>query len=125
MKKLLTILTAGILALLSFNSCEMLDSEFDNTRCEAFLTCFYAGGLPTVSAQQTYELDGRLHDRDIEAIFYELSEGVQPGFMSAVMEIDFYDWMGNYDYTRAYDFWWEAEDLMTGDGYYAWEERHE
>ena len=103
----------------------MLDSEFDNTSCEAFLTCFYAGGLPTASVQQIYELDGKLRDKDIEAIFYELSADVQPGFMSAVMEIDFYDWMGNYDYTRAYDFWWEVEDLMSADGYYAWEERHE
>ena len=84
MKKLFAILTAGILALLSFNSCEMLDSEFDNTSCEAFLTCFYAGGLPTVSAQQAYELDGKLRDKDIEAIFYELSSGVQPGFIMTI-----------------------------------------
>ena len=125
MKKLFAILTAGIMALLSFNSCEMLDSEFDNTSCEVFLTCFYAGGLPTASVQQVYDLEGRLRDKDIEAIFHELSSEVQQGFMSAVMEIDFYDWMGSYDYTRAYDFWWESVDLMTGDGYYAWAERHE
>lgn len=125
MKRLLSILTAGIMALLSFNSCEMIDSEFNNTSCEAYLTCFYAGGLPTASTQQAYELEGRLRDRDIEAIFSELSSNVQPGFMSAVLEIDFFDWIGNYDYTRAYDFWWEPEDLMSGKGYYAWDERHE
>ena len=117
------ILTAGIMALLSFNSCEMIDSEFDDKSCDAFLTCFYAGGLPSASAQQTYEIEGRLRDRDIEAIFDELSSGVPVGFMSAVLEIDFYDWIGNYTYTRAYDFWWEAEDLMSGEGYYAWDER--
>ena len=117
------ILTAGIMALLSFNSCEMIDSEFDDKNCDAFLTCFYAGGLPSASAQQTYEIEGRLRDRDIEAIFDELSSGVPAGFMSAVLEIDFYDWIGNYNYTRAYDFWWEAEDLMSGEGYYAWDER--
>ena len=117
------ILTAGIMALLSFNSCEMIDSEFDDKSCDAFLTCFYAGGLPSASAQQTYEIEGRLRDRDIEAIFDELSSGVPAGFMAAVLEIDFYDWIGNYNYTRAYDFWWEAEDLMSGEGYYAWDER--
>lgn len=125
MKKLLAILTAGIMALLSFTSCEMLDSEFDNTSCEAFLTCFYAGGLPSASSQQSYDLAGRLNDDDIEAIFYELSSVVQPGFISAILEIDFYDWIGNYDYTRVYDFWWESEDLMAGKGFYAWDERLE
>lgn len=122
MKRLLGILAAGMLALLSFNSCEMEGSEFDVKTCEAYLTCFYAGGIPPATQQKSYEIEGRLHDRDIEDIFYDLSSGVAPGFISATLEIDFYDWMDNYDYTRAYDFWWETTDLMSGDGYYAWEE---
>ncbi len=125
MKNILNILTAGIIALLSLNSCEVIDSEFDNTSCEAFLTCYYAGGLPTDTSSQIYELDGRLRDRDIEAIFDELSSFVQPGFISAVLEIDFYDWMKNYNYTSVYDFWWESTDIMSGKGHYAWEERYD
>lgn len=125
MKRLLTILTAGIIALLSFSSCEMMDSEFDSTTCEAYLTCYYAGGIPPALQQKSYELEGRLHDKDVEDIFYDLSSAVAPGFVSASLEIDFYDWMDNYEYTRAYDFWWESTDLMSGDGYYAWEERLE
>lgn len=122
MKNILTIMTAGIIALLSFNSCDY-HSEFDQVSCEAYLTCFYAGGMPSCSAQGSYELDGPLMDRDIEAIFYELSDNVQPGFISAVLEIDYFDWMDNYDYTEAYDFWWETSDIMSGEGYYAWDER--
>lgn len=113
------------MALLSFTSCEMAGSEFDSTSCEAYLTCFYAGGLPPVVLQNRYELNGRLHDKDIEDIFYELSSKADPGFISASLELDFYDWMDNYEFTRAYDFWWETTDLMSGDGYYAWEERLE
>jgi len=125
MKNILTIMTAGIIALLSLNSCDVMYSEFDNTTCEAYLTCFYAGGMPSASAQQSYELDSPLRDRDIEAIFNELSSMVQPGFMSATLEIDFFDWMDNYDYTKAYDFWWESTDILNGEGYYAWDERME
>jgi len=125
MKNILTILTAGLIALLSLNSCEVMHSEFDQTSCDAYLTCFYAGGMPSASSQQTYEIERYLSDRDIEDIFYELSSMVQPGFISAVLEIDYYDWMDNYDYTEVYDFWWETTDMLSGDGYYAWEERME
>lgn len=125
MKNFLTILTAGIISLLSLNSCDSIHSEFDQVSCEAYLTCFYAGGIPSFSAQKSYEIDGPLRDNDIEAIFYELSEDVQPGFISAVLEIDFFDWMDNYDHTKVYDFWWESSDIMSGDGYYAWDERME
>lgn len=125
MKRFLLFVTACMTALLSLSSCDVIVSEFDETRCEAYLTCFYAGGMPTASAQKTFELYGHLSDRDIEDIFYELSSVVQPGFVSATLEIDFYDWMDNYDYTRAYDFWWEPTDMMSGDGYYAWDERLE
>ncbi len=116
-------MTAGILALLSFNSCEVINDEFDENSCDAYLTCFYAGGLPSASAQKTYELSGRLSDKDIEEIFYELCSMVQPGFTDAVLELNFYDWMDNYDYTVVYDFWWETENHLNGDGYYAWDER--
>lgn len=125
MKNILTILTAGLIALLSLNSCEVMHGEFDQTSCDAYLTCFYAGGMPSASSQQTYEIERYLSDRDIEDIFYELSSMVQPGFISAVLEIDYYDWMDNYDYTEVYDFWWETTDMLSGDGYYAWEERME
>lgn len=122
MKRILAILTAGIMALLSFNSCEMAVSEFDIKSCEAYLTCYYAGGKPPAIQQRSYEIEGRLRDKDIEDIFYDLSSNVAPGFMSARLEVDFFDWMDNYDYTRAYEFWWETTDLISGDGYYAWEE---
>ena len=125
MKNILKIMTAGVIALLSLNSCDVMYSEFDTSSCEAYLTCFYAGGMPSACAQKAYELDSPLRDRDIEAIFYELSAMVQPGFVSATLEIDFFDWMDNYDYTKAYDFWWESTDIMSGEGYYAWDERME
>ena len=63
-----------------------------------------------------------LSDRDIEDIFYELSEMVRPGFSSATLEIDIYDNFDNYKKTRVFDFWWEVTDIITGDGYYAWDE---
>ncbi len=125
MRKFLTIVTAGILALLSLNSCDVLHGEFDATSCDANLTCHYAGGLPSSSASQTYGLDGPLRDSDIEDIFDELTEVVIPGFTDAVLEIHFYDWMNNYTHTAVYDFWWETTDAISGDGFYAWDERLE
>ncbi len=91
----------------------------------AILTCIYAGGLPSVSSQQTYDINRPLRDKDIEDIFYELCSVVSPGFTSAVLELNYYDWMGNYRYTNVYDFWWETTDPHSGDGYYAWDERME
>ncbi len=118
-------MTAGLIALLSLNSCDVMYGEFDATSCDANLTCFYAGGLPSSSAYQQYGLDGPLRDRDIEDIFYELSSMVQAGFTHAVLEINFYDWMDNYTHTAVYDFWWETTDSISGDGYYAWDEKLE
>ncbi len=118
-------MTAGILILLSFNSCEMIHNEFDASSCDANLTCLYAGGLPSASVHQTYELDGPLRDDDIEDIFFDLCSMVQAGFTDAVLEINFYDWMDNYTHTSVYDFWWETTDFISGDGYYAWDDRLE
>ncbi len=50
---------------------------------------------------------------------------VQAGFTDAVLEINFHDWMGNYTHTAVYDFWWKTTDVISGDGYYAWDERLE
>ena len=121
MKKLLSIITAGIISLLCITSCEY-HSDFDSRSCDAFLTCDYAGGLPSVTAEDSFILEGPMTDRDVEDIFYMLSEAVRPGFTEARLTIDFYDWMDSYDYTRVYDFWWVTEDSYTGDGYYAWDE---
>ena len=121
MKHLLSIITAGFIALLSFNSCEY-HSEFDSRSCDAYLTCTYAGGIPSVTAEDSFILEGPLTDQDIEDIFYMLSDVVRPGFIEARLTLDFYDWMDAYDYTRIYDFWWVTEDPYTGEGYYAWEE---
>ncbi len=118
-------MAAGIVALLSLNSCDVIYGEFDANRCDVYLKCHYAGGLPSSSAQQSYDIDGPLKDKDIEDIFQELSSMVQPGFTDAVMEINFYDWMDNYTHTSLYDFWWKVTDDISGDGYYAWEERLE
>lgn len=121
MKRLLAIISAGLLALLTFNSCE-ISNEFDSRECEAYLTCQYAGGFPSVTTYKAFSLYGELTENDVVEIFYQLSEMVQPGFISATLEIDFYDWMDNYDYTRVFDFWWEVTNPATGDGFYAWDE---
>ena len=114
-------LAAGLLALLACLSCSA-GSEFDTRTCDAFLTCHYAGGLPSVTAQDSYVLEGPLTDRDVEDIFLALSDHVKQGFTTARLVIDFYDWLDNYDYSRTYDFWWECTNIHTGDGYYAWDE---
>lgn len=114
-------LAAGLLALLACFSCSA-DGEFDTRTCDAFLTCYYAGGIPTVTVDDSFVIEGPLRDSDVEEIFLFMSEGVQRGFTSARLVIDFYDWLDNYDYTRLYDFWWEYTNINTGDGYYAWEE---
>ena len=123
MKALLKIrnLAAGLIALLACFSCS-LDGEFNTRTCDAFLTCYYAGGIPTVTAEDSFVIEGTLTGNDVEEIFLFLSEGVQRGFTSARLVIDFYDWLDNYDYTKSYDFWWEYTDINTGDGFYAWDE---
>ena len=112
---------AGLIALLACFSCTF-DSEFDTRTCDAFLSCFYAGGIPTATVEDSFVIEGVLTDREIEEIFYILSDKVHPGFTSARLEIDFYDWLDTYDYTRIYEFWWEYTNIHTGDGYYAWDE---
>lgn len=114
-------IAAGLIALLACISCSM-DSEFNTRTCDAFLSCYYAGGIPSITTQDSFVIEGPITDREIEDIFYILSEHVKPGFTSARLRIDFYDWLDNYDYTRAYDFWWEYTNIHTGDGYYAWDE---
>lgn len=117
-------LAAGLIALLACLSCSV-DSEFDTRTCDAFLTCYYAGGIPSVTTQDSFVIEGRLTDGDVEEIFLILSENVQRGFTSARLVIDFYDWLDNYDYSKSYDFWWEYTNAHTGDGYYAWDEVRE
>ncbi len=121
MKRFITILSAGIIALLSFSSCDFEWADNSGT-AEASLTCYYAGGLPSASAHQTYELnDTHLSNHEIEDIFLELSEVVRPGFIDAVLEIHIYDSYDHYKKTRTFDFWWKI-DPHTGEGYYAYEE---
>lgn len=124
MKRFITIISAGILALLSFSSCEFEWVDNSGT-AEADLTCYYAGGLPSVNVHQTYDLyDTHISDREIEDMFLELSEVVRPGFIDAVLEIHIYDSYDHYKKTRIFDFWWEI-DPITGEGYYAWDEIEE
>lgn len=121
MKRIITIISAGIIALLSFTSC---DFEWinDSGSAEAYLECHYAGNLPSVTASQTFYLDNTsISDREIEDIFLQLSEVVKPGFIDAVLEIHIYDYNEHFKKTRVFDFWWET-DTITGEGYYAWDE---
>ncbi len=119
-----TLMAAGLVAVMSFSSCEINIGTSQEVSVDAFLTAYYVGGLPTATTQGRYELRSQyLSDREIEDIFYELSAILQPGFTEATLEIEFYDWMDNYKFTRIFDFWWEYYDYVTGDGYYAWQER--
>lgn len=124
-RNILTIMTAGIITLLSLNSCNGVRSDFDQRSCDAYLTCYYAGGLPAETAKMSYEVNRYLSDNEIEDIFYDLIEGLTPGFYAAVLEIDFFDWMDEYQFTDIYDFWWESTNDLTGNGYYAWDKRRE
>ena len=121
MKRFITIISAGIIVLLSLNSCHIEWAD-DSGSAEAHLTCYYAGGLPRVTAFEEYDLhDTRLSDYEIEDIFLHLSEVVKPGFIDAVLEIHIYDSYDHFKKTRIFDFWWEI-DPRTGEGYYAWDE---
>ena len=121
MKRSITIISAGIIALLSLSSCK-LEWADDSGSAEAVLTCRYAGNLPTATAFQTYDLDDiHISDREIEDIFLQLCEVVRAGFIDAVLEIHIYDNNEHFKKTRVFDFWWET-DPMTGEGYYAWDE---
>ena len=121
MKRFITIISAGIIALLSLNSCHIEWAD-DSYTADAVLTCEYAGGLPTVVSEHTYELeDTYLYDKEIEDIFYHLSEVVSPGFIRAFLDIKIYDAFNNLRKARLYEFWWEI-DPYTGEGYYAWDE---
>lgn len=123
MKRLLTIMTAGIIALLSLNSCEISRNDFDAASINAFLTAYYAGGLQPITVQGRYEIDTPyLSDREIESIFYDLSYHVTPGFLEATLEIEYFDWMDKYLGIERFDFWWETYDIHSGDGAYVWEE---
>jgi hypothetical protein len=123
MKRFITIISAGIIALLSFSSCDIDIHWNDNSgSVDATLTCYYAGNLPAETAGQTYKLDDTyLSDYEIEDKFLDLCELVRPGFINAVLEIDIYDSYDHFKKTRIFDFWWEI-DPRTGEGYYAWDE---
>lgn len=122
MKRILSIIATGVIALLSLSSCQW---DLETGKCEAYLTCYYAGGLPSATSYQTYQLnDMYMSDMEIEDIFLELSEVVKPGFTNATLEIDLYDWAGDYERTEVYEFWWEVTDPISGNGYYAWDEVH-
>lgn len=115
---------AGAVALMSLCSCEINIGIHNEVSIDAYLTAYYAGGLPSPTTQGRYELRSEhLSNRQIEDIFYELSSTMQPGFTDAVLEIEFFDWKDNFIYMRTFDFWWEYEDYITGKGYYAWQER--
>ena len=123
MKRFITIISAGIIALLSFSSCDIDIHWNDNSgSVDAALTCYYAGNLPAVTASQTYKLDDtHLSVYEIEDMFLHLSEVVKPGFIDADLEIHIYDSYDHFKKTRIFDFWWEI-DPRTGEGYYAWDE---
>lgn len=124
MRRLYALILAGTAALLSLCSCEINIGSVQDCSIDAYLTAYYAGGLPSVTSQGRYELRSeRLTDRQIEDIFYELSSTMQPGFTDAVLEIEFYDWLDNFKYMRTFDFWWEYYDYGIGDGHYLWAER--
>lgn len=124
MRRLFALIMAGTAALMLLCSCEINIGTRHDVSIDAYLTAYYAGGLPSVTSQGTYDLHSeRITDRQIEELFYDLSRTMQPGYGEAVLEIEFYDWLDNYMYTRTFDFWWEYYDYATGDGYYAWEER--
>ena len=81
-------LATGLIALLSMTSCGGISSDFDEKSCEAFLTCYYAGGFESEVSNQTYQVKGYLSNKEIEDIFYDLIEDVTPGFYAALLEID-------------------------------------
>lgn len=121
MKRFITLISAGIIALLSLSSCHIQLGD-DTGTAEASLTCYYAGNLPVATAFNTYDLyDTHMSDREIEDIFLELSEVVRPGFIDAVLEINIYDCFDHFKRARVFEFWWEI-DPYTGEGYYAWDE---
>ncbi len=123
MKKFLLMMTAGLMALLCFNSCEIHDDEFDYSSMDVFLTAYYAGGMPPQTSQGRYDVESPfLYDRDVENLFHELSGVLPAGFTDAVMEVYFYDWMDNLLKDRRYEFFWVTEDYVSGRGYYGWEE---
>lgn len=123
MKRLISIITAGILASLTFSSCELSHNEFDEVIADVYLTVYYSGGYPAETVQGSYDLSyPYLRTSDVTDIFYDLSRFVTPGFWEARMEVEYYDWMDNYLDTEIYDFWWETYDHFTGDGAYVWEQ---
>lgn len=123
MKRLITFITVGLVALLSFSSCQITLGEFDNRTIDAELICYYAGGMPAASSKLIYEdVKGHISDRVIEDIFLDLSAVVKPGFTTAELILDVYDWIDEYEGTKVYLFEWIVEDPFTGEGYYGFTE---
>jgi len=119
MKKFLVIIAIVSAAVLSLSSCSIDINIGDNLNTDAYLTAYYAGGLPDATSQGHYGFSSTyLSDRDVEDIFYDLSQVLRPGFTDAVLEVEFYNRRGEFRSVRVYDFWWEPEN-----GWYAWEER--
>ena len=126
MKRILSIITAGLIALLSFSSCggiQYNNKEFIAASIDAYLTGYYAGGFQSETTQGRYDLRGSyLTDRDIEDIFKDLSRYLPETFYEADLEIIYYDWMDNPVDGRLFSFWWVMQDYETGRGFYDWEE---
>lgn len=123
MRRLISILTTGIVILLTFSSCEISYNEFDEVSIDVYLTAYYSGGYPAETVQGTYDLSyPYLTTQDVTGIFYELSEFVTPGFWEARMEVEYYDWIDHHLDTEVYEFWWEVYNHHTGDGAYVWEQ---
>lgn len=127
MKKLFTMIAAGLLALLSFNSCGIhYNDEFEAASIDAYLTGYYAGGFHSETTQGRYDIEGHyLTDRDIEEIFRDLARMLPETFYEADLEIVYYDWMDNPVDERMFTFWWVMEDFNTGRGFYDWKEIYE
>ena len=89
MKRILSIITAGLIALLSFSSCggiQYNNKEFNAASIDAYLTGYYAGGFQSETTQGRYDLRGSyLTDRDIEDIFKDLSRYLPETFYEAIL----------------------------------------
>lgn len=125
MKHIFTIITAGLITLLSLSSCGIHynNNEFNAVSIDAYLTGYYAGGFLSETTQGRYDIDGwYISDKYIERIFNELSLYLPETFYEADLEIIYYDWMDNPVDGRLYNFWWVMDDYTTGRGHYEWRE---
>ncbi|MCM1176981.1 MAG: hypothetical protein NC335_04395 [Bacteroides sp.] len=123
MNRFFAIIAAVVFAL-TLSSCSININFGDDLDADAYLTAYYAGGLPNASANGSYVFSSSLlSDRDVDDIFHDLCRVFRPGFTDAVLEVEFYDRDGRFRARRVYDFWWEYDGSIPESGYYAWEER--